>query len=369
MARNRKRGRTVLVWTASLFVAVQLLASGLLDYCWPQIRFPKLYEQLTRFDTVADSVNVVFLGSSRTGCLIDEGAFNEVAREVTGDSRVTGFNAFVPAGDPVLCERMLQRLLEHGARPRYAVIEVSPEGITERTAWLSMYVGWALRWDDAPTYLRDMAVTGNLVRYAGTRIIPLYVYRDQIRQQLAEGALAWWRGRGRAVSSTFVPPFGLATASPVFHATDPSHREPPQAPATKWDQRVATALALAPVDARRTTTVSLEGVHRELRRYRAGGNAAAALDRLLKRCRSHGIEPILVCVPLSSGHRNCYDAEIEAAFQAYLAALCQKHGCRYIDQRTMLPDHFFVDHHHAGPEGGLLYSQKMALEVVGPMWK
>ena len=49
--------------------------------------------------------------------------------------------------DPILCERMLQRLLERGARPRFAFIEVAPEGLNERTAWLGMYVGWVLCWE------------------------------------------------------------------------------------------------------------------------------------------------------------------------------------------------------------------------------
>ena len=365
--RNHKRGRAVLLWAIALFVGIQLTASGLLDYCWPQVRFPKLHEQVARFDTVAGNVNVVFLGSSRTGCLIQEVAFNEVAREVSGDSRITGFNAYVPAGDPVLCERMLQRLLEHGAKPRCAVIEVCPEGVTERTAWLSMYVGWTLCWDDAPAYMKDLTISGNLMRYAGTRVIPLYVYRDQIRRQTAERAVAWLRGR--SVAPAFTPPFRQAAVQPVVHSTEVEAAPALEQPGTKWTQQIAGALACPPIDPTRTTTVGLEGLERELRHYRPGGNAAAALERILKRCRSHGIEPILVSVPLASGHRQFYKPEIEAAFQAHITALAGKYGCRYVDHRTALPDHFFVDHHHAASEGGRVYSQKIALEVIGPMWK
>ena len=361
-ASTRKRGRAVLLWGAGLFLGVQLLASGLLDYCWPQIRFPEMYEQVARFDAVAGNVNVVFLGSSRTGCLIQEPTFNWVARTVTGDSRVTAFNAYVPAGDPILCERTLQRLLEHGAKPRCAIIEVCPEGVNEHTAWLRMHVGWTLCWDDVPAYLRDMVVTENLVRYVGTRFLPLYVYREQIRRQLAERVVAGFRSR--SAPPPLATPLMRAAAQPAFHSGESSENASAEGPATTASRHIAPR-----IDPTRATTVGLEGIQRELLRYRPGGNSAAALERLIKRCRTHGIEPILVSVPLSSAHRRLYNADVESAFQAHVGALARKYACRYIDHRTALPDRFFTDHHHASTEGGSLYSQKIALEVVAPMWK
>ena len=54
-----------------------------------------------------------------------------------------------------------------------------------------MYACWVLRWGDMPAYLGDLAVTGNLSRYAGTRIMPLFVYRDQIRGQVGALACRW----------------------------------------------------------------------------------------------------------------------------------------------------------------------------------
>ena len=155
-----------------------------------------------------------------------------------------------------------------------------------------------------------------------------------------------------------------AAAQPAFHSGESSENASAEGPATTASRHIAPR-----IDPTRATTVGLEGIQRELLRYRPGGNSAAALERLIKRCRTHGIEPILVSVPLSSAHRRLYNADVESAFQAHVGALARKYACRYIDHRTVLPDRFFTDHHHASTEGGSLYSQKIALEVVAPMWK
>ncbi len=97
-------------------------------------------------------------------------------------------------------------------------------------------------------------------------------------------------------------------------------------------------------------------------------NSAAALERLLARCRACGIEPILYSPPLTSAHRDFYTPAIESAFQGYMAEVTQRYSCRYIDYRTLLPDRFFIDHHHGGPEAMPLFSRKMALDVLAPAW-
>jgi hypothetical protein len=352
-----QRGLTVLLWAFAAFAGVQLASSALLDYLWPQVRFPKLYEQVSRIDSFTPPASVVFLGSSRTGCLIHEVEATRAVRELTGDPAVQCYNAAVPAGDLIVSERVLRVLIARGARPRYAVVEVCPEGVNQRNAWLSMYVGWVLCWDDVPAYFKDLALTGNLVRFAGTRIIPLHVYRDQIRQQLAARAYAWWES-GPPATNAVAPTAEL-------HATGAAM----DVAAAKWQQLVAESAHDAPIDRNRTTTVGLANVVRSVSRYRPGGNSAAALDRLLTLCRAHSIEPVLLTVPLSTAHRQCYTSEIEASFQAFLAAITHKHGCRYVDCRASLPDHCFIDHHHAAPDGGQLFSRKFALEVLAPIWQ
>jgi hypothetical protein len=370
------------LWAAAIFVTAQLAASGLLDYWWPQVRFPTLHQQLARFDATDGAVNIVFLGSSRTGCLMAEAELNRVTREITGDPQVNCFNAYVPAGDPILCERMLRRLFERPSRPRFVVIEVCPEGLNQRTAWLAMYVGWALCWNDVPAYIKDLAVTGSLVRFCGTRFIPLYVYRDQIRRQLAACTAKWCLGSEYGLSPVMLslpqgmpppasqpnPHGNIAQGPGVKGPGSESGRYEVRGAAEWWKAAIASSLRETRIDPNRTTTLGLEGVRRELKGYRTGGNAAGALEQMLRQCRAHGVEPILMSVPLSSGHRQCYDPEVEAAFQACMAEMTRKYACRYVDYRDALPDHFFVDHHHAAPEGACLFSRQIAVELLAPAW-
>jgi hypothetical protein len=350
---NRPRGRAVLLWSAGLFAGLQLTAGVLLDYRWPQVRFPRFFEQVGRFETLAKTPSILLLGSSRTGCVFNEAEATRAVRELTGDPEAECFNAAIPAGDLIVCERLLGRLLDRGARPRCVVIEVCPEGLNHHPGWLSMYVGWILCWNDVPGYLKDLAATGNLVRFAGTRFVPLYVYRDQIRRQLA----------AEICRLSQDPPAGPeATPAPA-----PAGLSPGEAIA-KWRKLIADDARDAPTDPNYRTAVGLDDVLRTVRDYRPGGNATAALERMLVMCRSHGIEPILLSVPLSSGHRRCYTPDVEAPFRAYLADVTRRYGCRYYDFREALPDALFRDHHHARPAGGLLFTRRFGLDVLAPAW-
>jgi hypothetical protein len=361
------RGKQVLVWAAATFVAVQLSASVLFDYCWTQFRFPALHQQIVRFEPIASDVNVVFLGSSRTGYLLQEDEFNRVARDVTGDDRVKGFNAFVPAGDPLLAQQVFEELLDHGAQPRFVVIELCPEGVNERTAWFGLYGAWAIRWHEVPAHLRELATKGNALGFVRGRLIPISFFRDQIRRRVAGHVMAWMNPKGRETPAAGPPPLpGLTMAA---SNTGPKPVTPaPDNPAQTWQLRIAEALRDAKIDPNRSPSLGVDVVEQQLTPYQPGGSCGAALERILARCVERGIEPILVAVPLTSGHRACYTTEVEAAFQAYLAEINRKHGCRFVDYRALLPDHFFVDHHHVAPDGGTIYSQKIALDVLAPAW-
>jgi hypothetical protein len=339
----------VLLTALSAFALVQLTASILFDYCWPHLRFPLYAESVYRIDTFAPKPDIIFLGSSRTACIAQETTLNEVLRDVTGDSDVCCYNGGVAAGDVIVCERVLRDLRNRGARPRFLVLEVCPEGVNHRNGWLSVYAAWFLRWDDGPWFLKDLIVTHNVSRYAGTRFMPLYVYRNQVRKRLG----AWMQDRFDSL------PTPTAAPSPATNDTRTS---------VKWHQVIADSTHNPTANPIGNTTSSIDGVERTLRDYRPGGNAAASLERLLTCCRANGIEPILLSVPLSSAHRGQYTAEIESAFQGYIAAMAQRYSCRYCDYRNTVPDALFIDHHHAGPDGAALFSRRFALEVLAPVW-
>ncbi len=346
----RSRGRRALAWAAGVFAVVQLAASVLFDYGWPQVRYPVFYQQVGRLDAFAEPPAIVFFGSSRTGSAVKEPEIDAVLADLTGERRARCFNAYFGYGDLIVADRALDDLLRRGARPRFAVIEVCPELLNHRNAWLTYYAQWFLGWSDVPAYLRELAVTNNLARFAGTRAIPLYVFRYQIRRQLA------------AVATGEAP-------VPAF-ASDPPLDPPPHRSAAGWRRLVADGLrdarAAAPA---RVSPDDLDEVRRGLRDYRPGGNAAAALERLLRRCRANAIEPILLAPPLSTPHRRCYTPAIEAAFRGHVTTAAAAYGCRFLDWRAALPDALFIDHHHSSAAGGAFFSRMLAVEVLAPAWR
>ncbi len=347
-SQRSPRGRAVLLGALTIFAGVQLSASVLLDYAWPQVRYPNYHEVLARLDTTAPAPNVIFLGSSRTMCLLNDGRISELVRAQTGDATVQCFNGGVATADPIVYERFLQDLLKRGARPRYLLIEVLPEGVNQRIGWLCTYSLQFLRWGETPAYLQDLIVTNNMLRFVGTRLTPLYMYRDQIRHQVAEEAAEWYEGRRAAA----LPP-----------SSGPAPRK-----IELFQKSLAAQLRANHIDPIQATRADIDVVRRFVRDYRPGGNAAAALERLLATCQAHGIQPILLGVPLSGAHREIYTPEIEAAFQAYIAEVERKYSCRFLDYRAALPDTVFLDHHHANIEGGERFSERIAVEVLAPLW-
>src|SRR5688572_2175891 len=61
----RRRGKHVVLWVVGVFVLAQVLGGVLLDYGWPQIRFPLAGRVWARLDTLAQPPEIVVLGSSR----------------------------------------------------------------------------------------------------------------------------------------------------------------------------------------------------------------------------------------------------------------------------------------------------------------
>jgi hypothetical protein len=351
-SRRRQRGRSVLLWGLGAFVALQLTASVLLDYVWPQLRFPPFFAQAERAGAFPVAPSIVCLGSSRCGCLLDEDEISDVVRRLTGDVQAQFFNAAVPAGDLYVNEKLLYELLQRGMRPRYVLIELCPESVHQQNAWLTLHVGRQLRWDELPAYLLEVQRTGNALRLAGTRFLPLFALREQIRDHVASAAQGWY--------GTFVGAEGAKAPRPVAVL--------PTGPMPDWTKLSADALRDTKAEPSADTKINLQAVAQELKAYRPGGNSALALERMVRRCREHGIEPILFGVPLSSAHRGYYTEAVERPYQEFLRAFAQRHGCRYVEYRDALPDQFFLDHHHASKAGRLLFSRRLGVEMLGPLW-
>lgn len=344
-----RRGRCILFWMLGSFFALQLAGGFLLEHVFPQVRFPFLYRQLALLDEQPRPPNIVFLGSSRFGCGLSGDAVTDLLHRLTGDPQVQAFNAAIPAGDLLVSELMLRQLLDRGVKPRFAVIEVCPEVLNHRNDWIKIHVARQIGWSDVPGYFLEITRTGNLLRLATDRFVPLYNHRETLCKQIGggiEAALSSWLDADAAVETP--------------------RRSAPAA--IDWDSLVNRHYRDMTSDQRQKTQIGLYDVRRCLRSYRAGGNSGAALERMLMLCKANDVVPILVGVPVSQPQRELYVRPIEESYTAFIADVTRRHGCRYFDMRHRVPDALFVDNHHADGQGCLLFSRILAEEVLAPLW-
>jgi hypothetical protein len=107
---------------------------------------------------------------------------------------------------------------------------------------------------------------------------------------------------------------------------------------------------------------------KRFRKYRVGGTTAAALERLLRRCRDSGIEVVLVGVPNDSAYVRNYTPAIDAAYSDYVGRLTRDYQCRFLDYRAAVPDDLFADLCHLNPFGADYFTRKLTHEVISPWW-
>lgn len=357
-AWHRRRGKTACCWAAGAFLAIQLTASLVLDYVWPAARFPYAANVLRQAAPGRPMPEVVLFGSSRVaGGLRARALGEELQAELGLERPPTVLNAGLPAGDLISADYMLAQLLRQGVRPSLAVIEVNPETLNRYNEWLFFHVRRQLCWDDVPAYLRDVCRAKQGRRLLAARLAPLSVHRGNIRR----ACLEWLDPR-------------LVESIPLDAWSQPAE-QPDAKPAARPSRPLTWAAVLErygeepTAQQRHGTLAGLEQPYRWLRHYRIGGASGAALERILRRCRDHGITPVLVGVPVTLAHRQAYTPPIEAAYLQHMQEIARRHGCVFVDCRARLPDAFFLDNHHLLAEGGWYFTRLLTREVLAPAWK
>jgi hypothetical protein len=198
-----------------------------------------------------------------------------------------------------------------------------------------------------------LARTGQLLRAAQYRLVPLYGHRGQICHDVAQACTRWYMGLAGHEPDK---PAAVFTASGIDNAP---------AEGLDWDR----ILQRKPSNDNyvEESRKAIPYLTRDLRDYRPGGQLAAALERLVVLCQDNGVEPILVGAPVTSAFRSCLTPEMEASYQGFLAQFCERHGCLFVDYYSALPDHLFVDYHHGTPDGGVLFSRQISEELLAPL--
>src|SRR5262245_17425073 len=106
-----RRGRRASLWAFAVFVLIQLGGGLLLDYVWPQLRFPTAYLTFKALQQQAKPPDVMCLGSSRFGAGFAQEQIRDILRDETGDNHLTVFNAAIEAGDLVTADFIMEGAL------------------------------------------------------------------------------------------------------------------------------------------------------------------------------------------------------------------------------------------------------------------
>lgn len=343
-----RQARKAVGWALGVFVAVQLASGLVLDYAAPLLKFPSARAVLRVARENPHRPEFAFFGSSRTGAAVHHADLDREIH-VPGKPWPRTVSMAVPAADGTTMEFLLDQWLETGPVPQWAVVEVSPETVnTHNTWWMPLHVLRQLNWEHVPTH-SWAAVKGNAAwPYLESRLVPTYTYRKQI---VAEAK--------NAVRERLHPTAPALPPDPTVVRADPSPVP------LNWTEIIKPKPRASDEQLMENSRLGAQTtIRKSLTPYRVGGLTAAALERMLGRCREAGIKVILLGIPTCSPHRAAYTPEIEAAYDGYIRTLMAGYDCLYVDGRAWVPDTLFLDTLHVDVEGGKLFTRRLAREVL-----
>lgn len=350
-----RRARHVLVWLACAWLAGQLTAGAVLDAAPTWVRFRQGGKVVDSAPGLAAEPFVALLGSSRFRD-IDLGALSDGLTDAFADADAGPpphiLQGAVLAGDAVVFDFLLERLIAQSTPPALAVLELSPETLSYPAHWVEDHVTRMFTWRDVPAWLGEIAARGRLGAWVENRVQPIHVYRTELL-----GWMTLERGPYLRV------PLPDAVRAPDEREARRAARIPMGAHPvvlTSGTREIGSANA--------QTSSGLRRMREWLEHYRIGGGVTRSLESALARCRAAGVPVVLVGVPVTSWHRDLYTPEILAAYEAYLDHLLEDSGVPYLDFRDRVPDALFKDNHHLSPEGGAFFGRILAREAVAAIW-
>jgi hypothetical protein len=336
-----------------MFLAAQLVSGLLIDYRWTQLRFPLAHNRFRALKNEGRSPNLIYLGSSRIQMHLNAPTLTDAMRRLTGRDDFLAFDGAIPASDPITMEYAFAEYLKRGARPEWVIVEICPESINHHDEWFAQHVIRQWRWEDTAHYFVDICRTNNLGRLALARLAPLYLHRHQFVKLVRERVAAW------------VTP--APTAAPL---SDQARQSSKTVLAQLVSRQRSFAATAPPIDARLAEKFRGGAAHvgRYLQHYEIGGARIEALERLLANCQAHGCRILLLGAPVTTVHRAIYTPAIDAQYRRYVEHLQTTYGCDFFEGRERIPDHWFIDNHHASISGAMYFSQVVAEEVLQKLW-
>jgi hypothetical protein len=329
--------------TAALLTFLPI-GNVLLDRCPMSARFGDGDAMIKRWRARPETPQIVFIGSSRTGCSLNVETIAPRVRKISGDHSVQIFNAAVVAAEPLTMRFLSARMMAEGRTPKLAILEITPDTVARRNITLDYTLTRQFVFRDIRENLADIFHSTNktISRVFSSRLIPFYTHRLALRSWAAE---SWTRLIGEPVTEEI--------------------EEPRHDFFSEWAR--AQKLVDPPLAARVQRDVPR--IRQQLRDYETAGKTPAALEELVARCQRSGIKVMLLEPPMHSALRALFVPAIRTPYRAFVEHLERTHGCRFVDLSDRVPDTMFVDSFHVAPEGREYFSRLFAEEILGPVWR
>jgi len=287
------------------------------------------------------AATLLFVGSSRTLNAVDARAASAQLSSELGEP-VEAFNFGQAGAGPITNAVYLRRLIQDGAKPDFAMIEVHPTFLAGQrpdppeTRWL---LPIRLRPDELPV-VRAMGFPASDPAVHGPRglLAPAFEYRFLILDRYAP----WFLMTNKRLNGGHESDdFGFTRLPDGFNESDRTYLK---------------GLAFGQYE------YYFAG-------YRPNGCGVNGLRDSLDVCRAKGIRPALVLMPETRTWMEWYDAEGLKELGALMSRLGAEYDVPVIDGRSWAPDERTVDGHHLCGSGADLFTRRLVRDAVAPWMK
>jgi hypothetical protein len=345
---SARQGRAAFWWMAVFFAASQGALFLYLEQHQPEVKDPvyaiRLRSLRGRLARSPDSPLVLVLGSSRIKYGLWPAAMPAQLKR-DGSAPVV-YNFGVNGAGHIRELMYFRRLLEDGIRPDWLVLETWPplwpeEGYFAERRMVANEDN--LHVHDVPLVCRYFHREPDVLAWAASQLLPLYLHRSRLL----------------GVAAPYLLPWSLRKELPAYQKD--------------WDPEDDTGwfpLPYGPVTAEQKERVverNMVEIGPYLQRARIDPRSDSALRTLLVECRSRGIGTVLLIMPEHTAARATYSPAARVVVQNYLTGLQRSHPVPVIDARAWLADDFFADATHLWPRGAMQFSARFGREVLEPL--
>lgn len=337
MGRNRRIGaRSVIAWSAAVFVALQVALNLTMECREPEIYDAEYRDRLCLLRERAleqpDRPLLVVVGSSRM--ITDFRPEVLPPLQTPQGEGVLTFNLSHSGAGPLFNLVAVRRLLRAGFHPRWLVIEVVPPllGASGQST-----VATLAEAEDLPLMARYVNRWKLAGYYAWARLTTCFTHRDACLRSL----VPWCMAR---------PPVWDAIPLDDLGGT------------TSWLDFQTGAQDVA----RRTAVVRSE-YFPGLQRFHIAEAPDRAMRETLDLCRKAHVAATILLAPESSAFRSWYSKDAELQLRRYCEQLSRDYDIALVDSRHWLPDDAFMDGHHVFPEAAERFTLRLGREALEPL--